>query len=407
MATILLLLIYITFVSLGLPDSILGSSFPAIANNLHLSPDLAGYIGMVVSAMTILSSLSSPFLVKKIGSKWVIAISVLLTASALLGFSFVREGYAYLFFLLAVPLGLGAGAIDATLNNYVALHYRALHMNWLHCSWGIGVSVSPLLIGAMIDSENGSRGWDKGILIIAGIQFGIALLLFLSLPLWDKVAKKEQKSEENPAKAPSILSLWKSPVLYLALLGFFAYCALESTTGLWLGSFYHLGKGVSTQDAAFLTSTFYLGITLGRFLAGIFSLRLGEKTMIRIGEALILLGILLILLPLPDGVSIAGFVTVGLGCAPIYPAIIRSSPYRFSKAISLGAISFEMAAAYVGNLFMPPLFGLIARHLDNFLLLPYFMLSFALLMLLSHELINHLLKKRDARLSPSEREAYF
>lgn len=413
MAILLLLLIYLTFISLGLPDSILGSSFPAIAMNLGLSNDMAGYIAMVVSAMTILSSLLSTWLVKRIGSKWVVALSVLLTALALLGFSFVRKETFYLFFVFAIPLGLGAGAIDATLNNYVALHYRALHMNWLHCSWGIGVSISPLLVGAFIQPEHQSQGWDKGILTIALIQGAIALLLFLSLPLWDKVAKKEAKEEtqieideENAAKAPSVLSLWKNPVLYLALLGFFGYCALETTTGLWIGSFFHLGKGFSTKDAAFVTSSFYFGITIGRFLAGLVSLKMGEKGIIRIGEGLIGLGVLLIALPLDARFAIAGFVIVGLGCAPIYPAIIRSSPYRFSKAISLGAISFEMAAAYVGNLLMPPLFGLLARHFDNFLLLPYFMLVFLVLMVLCHEVINGLLRKRDASLSPEELKAY-
>lgn len=299
MATLLLIVIYITFISLGLPDSILGASFPAIAENLKISPDLAGYISMTVSICTIFSSLCSSFLVKKIGSKWVILSSVLLTAIALLCFSFVKEGYSYLFFVTALPLGLGAGAIDSTLNNYVALHYKALHMNWLHCSWGIGASISPLLIGSMIDSKNNSIGWNKGVLTVSIIQFTIALLIFLSLPLWDKVCQKQKKEErkKEPQEAINVRNLLKNPVLYYALLGFFCYSALESTTGLWVSSYFSLGKGVTTEKAAMLASTFYIGITVGRFLCGFLSLKIHEKNMIRIGEVLIACGILLIFIP--------------------------------------------------------------------------------------------------------------
>lgn len=328
MATALLIIIYLTFVSLGLPDSLLGSSFPAIATNLNLPLNTSGYVGMVVSACTILSSLSSGFLPKRIQAKWIISSSVLATALALIAFSFVRAGYGWAFYASAVPLGLGAGAIDSALNSYVALHYKAIHMNWLHASWGVGASIGPLIIGGFIDSTNNSAGWDKGLLTIAFLQLAISALLFLTLPLWNKAfpeEKKEEKAEEG-TRLEKKENLFSNPVFYLALGGFFCYCALESATGLWIGNFFHLGMGSSTAEAATLTVTFYIGITVGRFIAGPLSLKWNEKAMIRLGQALICLGIAFALMPFHKFLPIVGFVLTGLGCAPIYPAVIRSTP---------------------------------------------------------------------------------
>ena len=411
MSILLLLIIYIAFISLGLPDSMLGSSFPAIAENLNIASDMAGYIALTVSACTIVSSLFSAKLIEKFSTKWVVFVSVLLTATGLVLFSQVKEGYTWLFFLIAVPMGLGAGAIDAALNNYVALHYKAIHMNWLHCSWGIGASIGPMILGSFIDSDKASAGWDKGVLIISIIQFSIALIILISLPLWNKMASKESnkpKEEIKQVKKFSYKDLFKNPVFYLSMIGFFGYCALETTTGLWTGSFFSYGKGLSTSKAATLTSVFYLGITVGRFICGPISLKFKEKNMMRIGESILLVGTVLTMIPFNIWFSIIGLSLIGIGCAPIYPAIIRSTPYRFSKEASQKAMGIEMAIAYCGNLSIPPLFGLIAKSLgNNFSILPYMILALLLLMIIVHEIINAILQKRDVALTEEEKKEYF
>lgn len=405
----LLVIIYVTFIALGLPDSTLGSSFPAIATNLNVSPDMAGYLSPIVSAGTILSSLFSAKLIARFKTPYVTSFSILLTALAMLGFSFVQEDFVWAFYPIAFVMGLGAGGVDAAINNYVALHYKAIHMNWLHCSWGVGASVSPLIIGSFIDSDNNSQGWEKGILVVSILLFAVVLLLFLSLPLWNKAKKREKKADEGEKTDEGFSYRWlfSNPVFYLAMVGFFSYCALETTTGLWLSTYLHQEKKLDTALSATLASTFYLGITCGRFLCGLLSLKLREKDMIRVGEGVLLLGAVLTLLPFDSAFAIAGFVLTGIGCAPIYPAIIRSTPYRFSKKASQKAMGLEMAIAYVGNLSVPPLFALIARWLGNdYSLLPFFILALLLLMIGSHEWINFRLRRRDSSLSEEERRQY-
>lgn len=409
MSVLLLLLIYLVFVSLGLPDSVLGSAFPAIAENLGISSDLAGYIGFVVSFCTIVSSLLSEWMIGKLKTKFVVAFSILLTSCGLFCFQLVRKDCVWAFFPIAVLLGLGAGAIDAALNNYVALHYKAIHMNWLHCSWGVGASLSPLLIAPFIDSANRSSGWSKGILLLALIQLAIASIAFFSLPLWDKaesLSRGEGKQEKEENKAASKKEAFKSPVFFLAMLGFFCYCGLETSSGAWGGFFFQLGRGFSTQEAARLDSLFYVGITAGRFVCGLFSLRIGEKNMMRIGEGILILGALLAALPFSSVLSIAGFLLIGLGCAPIYPAIIRSTPYRFSKRLSQSIMGLEMAIAYLGNLLISPLYGLLAKATGFYGALPFLVLLLACLMALAHEIINAKLRKRDAALSEEEKEEF-
>jgi len=418
MAIALLIIIYLTFISLGLPDSVLGSSFPAIAQNLNVNSNMSGYVGMVISLGTIISSLFSDFFIKKIGTKFVVFISVLMTAVGLLCFSFVKEGYSWLFYIIAIPMGLGAGGIDSALNNYVALHYKAIHMNWLHASWGIGSSISPLIIGSFIDSNNNSKGWNNGVLTLAIIQFGISLILFATLPLWNKVAinnrkheTEEEKKEEDLAASVSSKEIrkriFKDPIFYTAMIGFFCYCALETSTGLWIGNFFANGLKTTTEEAAKLTSTLYIGVCVGRFISGPLSLKLNEKTMMRIGETILFIGIILTFIQVSKYVPMVGFVVIGLGCAPLYPAIIKSTPYRFSKVASQKVMGLEMATAYVGNLTMPPLIGIIARALgDNYLILPYFILGFALIMLIMHEFINAKLKIRDKNLTDEEMKEY-
>lgn len=404
MATLLLLVIYTIFISLGLPDSVLGSSFPAIAENLQISSDQAGYIGLVVSCCTILSSLFADRLVARFHTKRVISYSILLTILGLVGFSFVRQGYAFLFYIFAIPLGLGAGCIDSALNNYVSLHYKAIHMNWLHCCWGVGASISPFIISSFIDSSNHSEGWNRGIFVIAIVQLGICILSFLSFPLWKKIETGEKKKEETDEVKTS--SFFRNPVFYLSLLGFFCYCGMETTLGNWGGSYFCYAIGFDTKTAAFLDSLFYLGITLGRFFCGPLSLKVKEKNMMRIGEGFLALGCLLSLLRINQATSIAGYLLLGLGCAPIYPAIIRSTVYRFSKKASLKMISMEMAIAYLGNVTISPLFGFLARTVDDFSILMYFALILLLLMVLSHEVINRKLISRDKRLTPEEKKEY-
>ncbi len=411
MGILLLLVIYLIFISLGLPDSVLGSTFPAIAENLETSPDMAGYIGLVVSGCTIVSSLLSEKMINKFGTRFVVAFSILLTALGLICFHLVTKDFVWAFFLIAILLGLGAGAIDSALNNYVALHYKAIHMNWLHCSWGVGASISPLIIAPFIDSNNNSFGWNKGILLIACIQFGIAAIAFASLPLWKKVESQaelsERKEEKEEQKRPlSKKELAKNPVFYLAMLGFFCYCGLETTSGNWGGFFFQYGRGFNTQDAARLDSLFYIGITIGRFLCGFISLKIKEKNMMRIGEAILIAGSVLAALPFDNALAIAGFLMIGLGCAPIYPAIIRSTPYRFSKELSQHIMGLEMAIAYCGNIIVSPLYGLIVKTLDLYMALPYVVLALAVMMAVSHEAINIRLSRRDKLLSPEEKERY-
>lgn len=414
MATALLVIIYLTFISLGLPDSVLGSSFPAIARNLNISPEMSGYVGMVISAGTIISSLMSDKLIRKFSTKIIVTVSVLLTAVGLLSFSFVPAEHTWLFYIVAIPMGLGAGGIDSALNNYVALHYKAIHMNWLHACWGVGSSTSPLIIGAFINPDNNSSGWNYGVLTIACIQFFICLVLLCSFPLWKKVEVKEELSKDaEEAKESDVddrqlhRNLFKNPIFYLAMFGFFCYCSLETSTGLWIGNFFHIGMGLSTDEAAMLTSTFYIGIMIGRFICGPLSLKLNEKTMMRIGESILVIGVVLTFIQVNKYVPMVGFAVVGLGCAPIYPAIIRSTPYRFSKRASQKAMGLEMAIAYIGNLLIPPFIGTLAKSLgDNYLILPYFVGGFAVSMVICHEIINRSLKIRDSKLSEEELDEY-
>ena len=409
MSLLLLLLIYLIFISLGLPDSVLGSTFPAIAENLETTPDMAGYIGFVVSFCTIVSSLLSDRMIRRFSTKFVVSFSILLTALGLLCFHFVSKEYVWAFFPIAVLLGLGAGAIDAALNNYVALHYKAIHMNWLHCSWGVGASLSPLLIAPFIDSANQSQGWSKGILLISLFQFGIALIAFISLPLWGKaesLSRGEEEPGEEKNEAASKKAVFKNPVFYLAILGFFCYCGLEVTSGAWGGFFFQYGRGFNTQEAARLDALFYIGITSGRFLCGFLSLKIKEKNMIRIGESVLILGAALAALPFHNAFAIAGFLLIGVGCAPIYPAIIRSTPYRFSRSLSQHIMGLEMAFAYIGNLLISPLYGLFAKSLNLYGALPFLVLALALIMVICHEVINAKLSKRDAKLSEEEKKEY-
>ena len=381
MVHLLLAVIYLAFISLGLPDSLLGSAWPSMHLEFGVPVSYAGVISMIIALGTVVSSLQSDRLTRRLGAGMVTALSVLLTALALLGFSLSRSFFALC--LLAIPYGLGAGSVDAALNNYVALHYASRHMSWLHCMWGVGTSVGPYIMEYAL---TGGQGWNAGYRYIAILQFALTLVIFVSLPLWKKRAA-QTRTEDAAADAGRALSLReiiRIPGAKDVMVAFFCYCAVEATTMLWASSYLALGRGVSAEAAAGYASLFFIGITVGRALNGFLTMRFSDAQMIRAGQALVALGALLLLLPLGTGAALAGLVVIGLGCAPIYPCIIHSTPERFGADRSQALIGVQMASAYVGNCLMPPLFGLIANHI-SISLLPVFLLLALTGMVLMHE----------------------
>lgn len=351
MATFFLILIYLAFISLGLPDSLLGSAWPVMGPALGAPLSGAGAVALIITCGTIISSLTSGWLIRKLGTGKLTCISVAMTAAALLGFS-QTPSFLWLC-LLAVPLGLGGGAVDAGLNQYVAVHYTSRHMNWLHCCWGIGATTGPLILSACMAAGG---GWRGGYLVISVIQWGLTFVLLLSLPQW----KRERAAEETkPVDAGTIKPLLL-PGVKPALLAFLCYSAMESTTGLWGSSYLNHARGIPAEQAAGWISLFYFGITAGRLLAGFATKRWDNKTLIRAGQGCCGVGVLLLLLPLPAFTAPAGFGLLGLGCAPIYPAMLHETPNRFGERASQAMMGIQMACAYTGNLIIPPAFGLLA-----------------------------------------------
>lgn len=388
MYSLLLVIIYIAFISLGLPDSLVGSAWPVMRLDLNVPISYAGIITMIISCGTIISSLMSDFLTKKLGTGLVTAISVFLTAAALWGFSIA--GKFWMLCVLAIPYGLGAGAVDAALNNYVALNYKARHMSWLHCFWGVGASISPYIMGYALPSR---WGWSGGFGIVSIIQIVLTIVLFVSLPVWKLKPKNEfgsSKDEPNTQSnnSKNLIEILKIKGVPFVLVAFFAYCAAEATAMLWASSYLVEVRNINKELAAMLASLFFLGITLGRFISGFVSEKLGDKCLIRIGIAIMLSGIVLIIIPDKYNIcSMAGLIIAGLGCAPIYPSIIHSTPANFGKENSQAIIGVQMASAYIGTTFMPPLFGIIARY--GFMkLFPIYMLVFAVLLLIMSERLN-------------------
>ena len=388
MSTILLLIIYLIFISLGLPDSLIGTSWPAISQSLNVPEDYQGIITCTISLCTIISSFFSPYLVKKLKSSGTVIISIVLTAGGLVAFSFVPNFWIML--LAAIPLGLGGGAIDATLNNYVALHYKALHMNWLHSFWGFGATLSPMIVSYFLTDLN---GWRTGALVLAAIQTSIFIVSLISIPLWKKCEiifaqrEKDQEKEEDETVELGYKKTLKLNGIWFALFGFLAYTAVESLTGMWFSSMVHFGLGGSEQDASLWGSFFYLGIAVGRFIAGVISLKVSEKNMIRLGESVILVGIILLFMTFEIKIMPFAVVLIGLGCAPVYPAIIKDTPNRFSKKFSQNVMGIQMSFAYISNFLIVPLFGVIAKN-TTFLILPYCVLAFFILLVLGNEGIN-------------------
>lgn len=373
MFSILLAIIYVAFISLGLPDSLIGSGWPAMHTALNVPTSYAGIITMLISANTIISSLLSDRLTRKLGTGKVTAISVGTTALALFGFS-IAPSFIWLC-VFAIPYGLGAGAVDAALNNYVALHYKSRQMNWLHCFWGVGAAISPYVMSFALTHK---MGWQSGYRIIGVVQVLLTIVLAFSLPLWIR----RQSSEAEVSAKLSMRELLTLPGVPQVLTAFLTYCALESTAGIWASSYLVQARGVSVPTAAKFAALFYMGITIGRFLSGFISDRLGDRRMIWLGTTILGLGIVLVLLPLPVPVALCGLLIIGLGCAPIYPTIIHETPTNFGAEKSQAVIGIQMAFAYIGSTFAPPLFGLLAGAI-SIALYPFYLLGFMLIMMIA------------------------
>ncbi|MBT9776648.1 MFS transporter [Clostridium sp. MCC353] len=381
MFQLLLAIIYLSFISLGLPDSLLGSAWPSMYGNMGVPVSYAGIISMIIAMGTVVSSLQSDRLTKKMGTGKVTAFSVLMTAIALYGFS-ISDSFWQLC-LWAVPYGLGAGSVDASLNNFVALHYESCHMSWLHCMWGVGASSGPYIMGYAL---SGGQSWNMGYRYIAVLQVVLTAFLFLSLPLWKKqgdgsVERPEDGKTAEPLKLPEILRI---PGAKSVMTAFFCYSALEQTTGLWASSYLVMQTGMNADTAAACAGLFFLGITVGRAVSGFLTIQLNDTNMIRLGQIIILTGILAVLAPFGTRMAMVGLILIGLGCAPIYPCVIHSTPAHFGADKSQAVIGVQMACAYVGTCVMPPLFGLIANHISP-ALFPVYLLVILILMVLMHE----------------------
>lgn len=381
MTSLLLAVIYLAFIGLGLPDSLLGAAWPMIYPQFGVPVSSMGLISMIISAGTILSSLNSSRLTRALGAGKVTLLSTALTAIALLGFGMSRSLWQLCFW--AVPYGLGAGSVDAALNNYVALHYASRHMSWLHCMWGVGTIIGPSLMSAAL---TGGHGWSGGYLLTALVQGLIVAVLLLSLPLWGRPTSGN--GSETETAALSLREVLTIPGAKEVMLCFFGYCALESTAGLWAASYLTLARDIPAETAAGFAALFYLGITAGRAVSGWIAPHLGDDGMIRLGLWGIGLGLAALLLPGPAAVSLAGLVIIGLGCAPIYPSIIHSTPAHFGAHRSQAVIGVQMASAYVGSMAMPPLFGLMARQITPALFPFYLLVLLGLMAWMHHRLVR-------------------
>lgn len=405
MATFFLIIIYLAFISLGLPDSLLGSSWPVMQPEFGVALGSAGFLSMTISGSTIVSSLASGKVLKRFGTGPVSCVSAFMTAAALLGFSYA-PGFGWLL-LLAVPLGLGAGAIDAGLNNYVALYYKAHHMSWLHCFWGVGAMLGPIIMARFL--VDGS--WRQGYLTISGMQFVLVLILFLSLPLWRRSGNKQAGKRQGDGSHASEQAEGGEAVdahldtafaadkplrirgVNLALLSFLFYSGIEAAVGLWGASFLVDIKGLEAASAAKWISFYYGGITVGRLITGFITLKLSNRALIRWGQSIALLGALLLVLPLPSLFTLGGFILIGLGLAPIFPCLIHETPRRFGRTHSQTIIGYQMAFAYTGSTIIPPLAGLIATR-TSIGIFPFFIVLLALAMVLVLERLDIALRRK-------------
>lgn len=375
---VLLIVIYLAFISLGLPDSLLGPAWPTMYVDLTVPIHFAGIISMIVAGGTVVSSLFSARLIASLGVSSVTTYSVLMTALALLGFSFSQH---FIFLcLLAIPLGLGAGCVDAALNNYVALHYKAKHMNWLHCFWGVGAAVGPIIMARQLALN---QSWSDGYLVVGLIQLGLVVVLLLSIPLW--VKESETRSDSQEKTKTTFKAMLRIPGLKQALLVFFCYCSVEATFGLWGASYLVFARQLEPDDAARLVSVYYIGITLGRFVSGFITERLTNQQLVYVGQAIIALGLLILVLPF-ETTLLPGFLLIGLGCAPIFPSLLHETPRNFGEKYAQAIMGMQMASAYIGITLMPLLFGKLASYLNYSFLLGYIALVLALQIAMTYNL---------------------
>lgn len=397
MVTLLLALIYLAFISLGLPDSLLGSAWPQMHLDLGAQLSMEGIISMLISCGTVISSLFSEKIIYKFGTGMISAVSTLLTAVALFGFSV--SGNFYMLCFLAIPYGLGAGAIDAALNNYVALHFASRHMSWLHCFWGIGAAVGPYVMGVAMSL---GKGWRGGYLAISVIQLVLTIVLFAALPLWKINQEKNEESITEKKEPKKLKEIFKIKGVAFVLIAFFCYCAVEQTTGLWASSYFVINRGLSNHTAASFVGLFYIGITGGRFLSGFIADKFGDKKMIRLGICGILIGVVFLLIPanqlfssykmLKEIFPLIGLGFVGFGCAPIYPSVIHATPDNFGKENSQAIIGIQMAFAYMGVIIMPALFGIISQYI-TIAIFPIYIMLITLVMFIMSEKMNKLKSK--------------
>ncbi|WP_062353484.1 MFS transporter [Bacillus kwashiorkori] len=396
MTIFLLIIIYLAFISLGLPDSLLGAAWPVMQPELGASLDTAGYLFMAIAGGTIVSSLVSGRLLKRFGTGKVTFVSVLMTAGALLGF-YYSTSVIWLFFC-AIPLGLGAGAVDTGLNDYVATHYQAHHMSWLHSFWGVGATLGPIIMATFIKEHH---SWRDGYYAISGIQFALVIILFFTLPIWNKIRKEHNLStikEDHLRKEGNIQETIKIKPLQikgvkLALVSFLLYCGVEAIVGLWGSSYLVNIKDLSADIAAHWVSLYYGGITVGRLITGFVTFRVSNRILIRIGQIIALLGTALLILPFSAVFSLIGFMLVGLGLAPIFPGMLHETPARFGREHSQTIMGYQMAISYTGSTFLPPLLGLIATH-TTIGIFPSIVVLITAVMLLSTETLNNFLKRK-------------
>lgn len=421
MTHLLLIIIYITFISLGLPDALLGSAWPIMHADLEVDFAASGLIFMIISGSTIISSLSNDYINRKLKTRGVVILSVLCTAIALFGFSLSHSYLALCLF--AIPYGLGAGSIDASLNNYVALYYSARHMSWLHCMWGVGAMIGPYIMSRVL---TGGGTWNQGYRSVSLIQFAITVILIISLPIWrnhesltgriksaappagansDTNGINPESVKDHSAKINSIakkvseksekdvhLTNWqaiKLPGAKEVILTFLCYCGLEQSVGLWASSYLFVHHGLSEELAAAYGGLFFIGLTVGRFLSGFLTMIFNDTKMIRLGQMMILVGVLILFIPLGEIPALLGLVIIGLGAAPIFPCIIHATPNNFGRSKSHIMIGLQMGAAYLGNIILPPFLGVLGDFL-GISIFPFFLLVVLLIMTLSYQ---SLLKK--------------
>ena len=380
MVSLLLPIIYLDFISLGLPDALLGAAWPSMYPQLGAGVAWAGGVSMIISAGTIVSSLASERLNTRLGTGRVTALSVATTAVALFGFSTCTQFWQLC--LWAIPYGLGAGSVDAALNNYVALHYESRHMSWLHCMWGIGAAGGPVIMGWALAGST----WQNGYRIISILQIVLTAVLIFSLPLWQTPTDAGAGEDFTPEHR-TLPQLMKVPGVPEVMCCFALYSGVETVTGMWAASYCTLVRGLDAATAASWASLFYLGITVGRFLSGFLTMKFNDHQMIRMGQVLIAVGIALVFLPAGNTCLRAGLVTIGLGCAPIYPCIIHETPANFGKSLSMAMTGIQMAAAYTGTTLLSPLFGVLAQNI-TMQLYPWALLVMLLLMVVLSEQLH-------------------